>query len=74
MYKLDTEDWRIAASITSFYYESESSLGNVIITVIQHFNWLPTQLGSFFIDDIDEEGLLYWYNYIIENTPKTEAK
>jgi hypothetical protein len=49
-------------------------LDNIITTIIQHFNWLPTELGSFFIDEVDELGLIYWYNYIEKTTPKTEPK
>lgn len=33
-------------------------------------NWLPTEMGSFFIDNMDEFGLEFWYDDIKETMPK----
>jgi hypothetical protein len=40
---------------------------------VRDLHWLPNELGSFFIDNIDELGLEFWYDDIEETTPKTPA-
>lgn len=38
--------------------------------------WLPKEMGSLFIDNIDHNGLLYWHDTVLElikrMKPKTE--
>jgi len=34
----------------------------MIKSVVREHKWLPTQIGSFFIDDCDMMGLEFWHN------------
>lgn len=36
--------------------------------------WLPKELGSLFIDNIDHNGLMYWHETIMEMIDKLENK
>ena len=38
----------------------------MVATVVFEFGWLPTQMGSFFIDSADMRGLVFWYDKVIE--------
>jgi hypothetical protein len=35
-------------------------------TVVREYHWSPAIVGDFYIDDMDVEGLEFWYNDIIE--------
>lgn len=35
-------------------------------TVVREYHWSPAIVGDFYIDDIDLEGLEFWYNDILE--------
>lgn len=34
----------------------------MVKSVVREHKWLPTQIGSLFIDDADYNGLEFWYN------------
>lgn len=36
----------------------------MVDTIVFRFKWLPKEIGSFFIDDLDYRGLVYWYERI----------
>lgn len=36
--------------------------------------WLPKEMGSLFIDNIDHKGLLYWHESIMEIIKGLESK
>ena len=38
----------------------------MLTRVAREFHWPPEILGGFFIDDIDLNGLEFWYNDVVE--------
>jgi hypothetical protein len=38
----------------------------MVKSVVREFQWLPTEIGSLFIDDADYLGLEFWYNDIVQ--------
>lgn len=38
---------------------------NIIKTVVREHHWEPSIIGRLFLDDQDEEGLLYWYEDVV---------
>lgn len=46
----------------------------MIKQIVLELKWLPSQVGSLFVDEIDYNGLEYWYNAVQkmlkELTPK----
>ena len=43
-----------------------NSFYNVIRTVGSEKNWSPRQLGKLYVDEADYEGLIFWYNEILQ--------
>ena len=41
---------------------SAESLDNMIKSVVRLFKWTPDTIEKLFYDDIDFEGLVFWYN------------
>lgn len=47
----------------------------MIKQIVLELKWLPSQVGSLFIDNVDYNGLEYWFNAVQKmlkelNTPK----
>lgn len=36
----------------------------MIHQIVLELKWLPSQVGSLFVDDIDYNGLEYWYHAV----------
>lgn len=45
----------------------------MVKSVVRQFNWQPYVIETLFLDDVDYNGLVYWYNDVIELN-KTETK
>ncbi len=54
--------------------EVESNFDNIIKTVIEHFKWEPAAIGRLFWDNRDYEGLLYWYEYVLDYNRELKRK
>ncbi len=46
----------------------------MVKSVVREFQWLPTEIGSLFIDGIDYLGLEYWYNDVAEVSKELKQK
>jgi len=40
----------------------------MIKTVVNSFHWSPKKINKLFLDDLDFQGLEYWYNFIDKET------
>lgn len=58
---LDTEDYRVACSISAFHEEELQSILNMVSSVVRETHWPPDIIGGFFIDNQDQYGLRFWY-------------
>ena len=58
---------------SSFFHVNEVSLHNMITSVVREHHWLPSQVGSLFVDNIDHYGLEYWYNDVMKVTNELTA-
>lgn len=61
------------ASDRHFFYVDQD-LDSMIRSVAREFNWLPKDIGSLFLDDIDYLGLEYWYKDILEAIEYIKSK
>lgn len=71
---LDTEDYNTSYAIAVFDVIDSTSLNNMIKTIAAEYHWAPTIIGAFFIDEIDYNGIFFWYNEIQETNLKLKAK
>lgn len=46
----------------------------MLTSVAREFHWPPETLGGFFIDDIDLNGLEFWYNDVVEVHEELKTK
>ena len=46
----------------------------MIKTVVRAFKWTPETIDRLKLDDIDHEGLEFWYNDICEEIEKMKPK
>ena len=46
----------------------------MVRSVAREFHWPPDVLGGFFVDDIDYNGLEYWYNDCVEMSKEIKEK
>jgi hypothetical protein len=45
----------------------------MITSVVGEYHWLPTYIGSLFIDDLDHYGLEYWYDIVAKTNKEIET-
>jgi len=48
------------------------SINSIIKTVAFEFKWNPNMLSELYLDDIDSQGLLFWYNEILIQITKKD--
>lgn len=46
----------------------------MIKTVAREYKWPPEVLGGLYFDDQDYEGLVFWYNDVLEMIEKAKPK
>jgi hypothetical protein len=39
-------------------------------TITEHFKWQPTVIGGLFLDDLDHNGVIFWYDHVVEVNKK----
>lgn len=71
---MDTEDFRVASSVATFYEIDDVSLKNMVISVVRDTKWPPDVIGGLFIDGIDYMGLEYWYDDVKQVSEEMEEK
>lgn len=46
----------------------------MMITVAREFKWSPGILGDLFFDEEDQDGLMFWYNDVLEMKKQMDSK
>jgi len=67
--EMDSEDNSLADYLSFFFYgldKDDASIDTVITTVVLELKWLPKDLGSLFFDRQDYNGIVYWYDRVLE--------
>jgi NADP-dependent 3-hydroxy acid dehydrogenase YdfG len=63
-----------AGDFSFFLLEPGSeSVENIIKTIVRSTKWEPGVISKMYLDDIDHEGLKYWYDDICEEIKKIET-
>ena len=46
----------------------------MVRTIVRNYHWPPNVFGGLFIDAIDHNGIVYWYNDIKDADAELKAK
>jgi hypothetical protein len=46
----------------------------MVKSVVREYHWSPIFVGDLFVDEVDEQGLVYWYNDVKEIVREMQAK
>jgi hypothetical protein len=47
-------------------------LDNIIKSIVNNYNWTPKTISKMYCDDLDFQGLLYWYKEVEEIDKKVK--
>lgn len=45
----------------------------MVLSVVRSFNWSISEIDKLYVDEIDYHGLVFWYEDIKKNIPKTRS-
>ncbi|NCX55601.1 MAG: hypothetical protein EBW87_00160 [Burkholderiaceae bacterium] len=51
----------------------ETTMNNIIKTIVRQYHWSPAQIGDLFFDREDYYGIMYWHDDAVEVNREMES-
>lgn len=46
----------------------------MVISIVSEFHWTMKEIDNLYIDNIDYQGLVFWYDYLADRVKKINKK